>query len=443
MYDKDTIFVKLVSKEEGEFKSPRGDFIEGGLPWSHLGRMSCFIFVPFCRWLDHLLKRIIIQAKVLMKNAVKDREEVKEKMEQVHLRLEAIKNDKDKVIEDLATDLDGCISKVVRQLTEYLSSDDVKSRFTSWKPDEVERTEMSSWGETKVQVTTLLSSRLQKFIRNWEEDNKVFANARESFLQHIHQRLNTVAVQLDELQRDVTGFTWGPRREEVTLIRPWPWMLSAAAFFGSALLSINFGLENRDRLFRPFSLAPSSFDKLLSYSTYASSYLINSLKYNQDKIAFMESNSETYLSVASIKKLVTNFVKDEFRGPKHWLNEIEDRLPKLIEADEKLYGELETEERSQDALREVYKPIKDEGSTLRGQLAVLGIRKVCPVDFKSEELLWKEDESSRLGSGAFGAVYQGQMRGNEEVKTVALKVYKEELAASNATAVMEEVEWLR
>lgn len=87
--------------------------------------------------------------------------------------------------------------------------------------------------------------------------------------------------------------------------------------------------------------------------------------------------------------------------------------------------------------------MKGKGPTLRGELAVFGVRNVFAVDIKSEELLSEEDESSRLGSGVFGALYQGKIRRNEEVKNVALKVYKEELAASNASAVVEEVEFLR
>ena len=169
----------------------------------------------------------------------------------------------------------------------------------------------------------------------------------------------------------------------------------------------------------------------------------NTVKYQLSETAFMAANSKTYLDVASKEDVLRNFVKDKFSGSQNLLDEIEICLPKLIDAEEKQYTRLENEERSQAALREVYQPLRDEGSTLRGELAVFGVRNVCAVDIKSEELLWEEDESSRLGSGVFGAVYRGQMRRNEELKNVALKVYKEELAASNASAVVEEVEFLR
>ena len=83
-------------------------------------------------------------------------------------------------------------------------------------------------------------------------------------------------------------------------------------------------------------------------------------------------------------------------------------------------------------------------SKLIGQLVVFGIKNVFDDQIKSEELIWKEEESSRLGSGAFGAVYEGQMGSHEKAKVpVTLKVYQSEFFASNAIEVMDEVQYLR
>lgn len=413
----------------------------GGLRWSHLDRMFCFIFFfPFCSLLDRLLKRIIVQSKVFLKLAASNREECKQKMTEAFSRLEKIKKQGDMVIEEFAKDLEASFTEVVKQLTKFLSSDDAVKRFITWKPEEVP-VKSSSCKDTKhVQITKVLSSRLRELIEKWEEDNKVFASVQESFLQRIQQQFNTVAVQLDELQRLASGFTWGSTRQDDSWTRPWPWMLGAGAFFGSLKLTIFFGAENRDRLLRPFKFAPSAFEKFLSAITKIFRQCTMNKEY---KSGFMESSSKTYLTVASKEEVVTNFVKDKLSGLTCLLDEIKHHLPKLIEADKKLYRKLKTDKRSSENLRKVYQPLKDEGSTLRGELTEFGIRNVCAVDIKSNELLWREDVPSRLGSGACGAVYQAQLKRNEDVKTVALKVYKEELSASNASAVVDEVECLR
>ena len=61
----------------------------------------------------------------------------------------------------------------------------------------------------------------------------------------------------------------------------------------------------------------------------------------------------------------------------------------------------------------------------------------------ADNLNWKEDTSSCLGCGAFGAVYLGKMKRGEKSHTVALKVYNEVLDDINATLFMAEVQMLR
>ena len=101
------------------------------------------------------------------------------------------------------------------------------------------------------------------------------------------------------------------------------------------------------------------------------------------------------------------------------------------------------ETRSKEKTKDRYQPILVEGSQLRDQLALFGITDVCVVKIDREELDWREEMSSRLGSGAFAAVYKGTMRRREEVTTVALKVCKEALNADNASEIMQEMKFLR
>ena len=359
-----------------------------------------------------------------MNNALRDREKVKREMEQ----LQEINTDYGhKVIEDLNEDLKACTSEVVKQLTKHLSSDEVKRDFVSWKPEELEQTGGGSWEDTKLQIRGLLSRRFQEVIDKWEEENKVFANAHQSLIQQLHQRLRNATAKLDELQRDVTGVP----EQDIHRTSPWEWMLTgvfrAALYAGAAATGPTF----------PKMLAITLCDQIIGRKMPA----MKNWKYSRDKIASLKNFSTTYLNAVTQEEVLTNFVKDKFSGFKSFLDKID--LPGLIEENAKLYQKLETDERSHDALRQVYQPIKDKGSTLRRQLAVFGIRNVCAVDIKSRELLWNEDESSRLGSGAFEAVYQGQMTRHKEVKTVTLKVCKEQRVASNAIAIMEEVKFLR
>ena len=141
-------------------------------------------------------------------------------------------------------------------------------------------------------------------------------------------------------------------------------------------------------------------------------------------------------------------MEDKLRVAKLYLDQIiEERLPALIEADRELYKQLSLqlseEARSKKETKARYQPIFVDGSQLRDQLALFGITDVCEVKIDREELDWKEEMSSHLGSGAFAAVYKGTMRRREEVTTVALKVCNEALNADNASEIMQEVKILR
>ena len=352
-------------------------------------------------------------------------------MEKVFVLLDAIENRKDQVIKDLHKDLKGHINEVVTQLSEYLSSDDTKSRFISWKREELPPAE-KTWKETEDKIKSLLSNRLQEIIEKWEEDKMVFKNAYESFLQHIQQRFTSVVDELVELQCSVTRNE--PEGANPGFARMIP-LVSATAAAAAA-----FGAGAGAGVVAVAVVAAL----IIKTAGTAVSDRYNLTEYEKDRKAFMAKKSASYLADAAQTNEVKKLVEEMLRGLKDNLVKIEAHLPHLIKADEKLYQHLQAEECSQDALCRVYQLIKDKAPKLIGQLVVFGIKNVFDDQIKSEELIWKEEKSSRLGSDAFGAVYEGQMGSHEKVKVaVTLKVFKEEFLASNAIEVRDEVEYLR
>ena len=176
--------------------------------------------------------------------------------------------------------------------------------------------------------------------------------------------------------------------------------------------------------------------------------------YGGSKIDFKDVISQasvTFLSSRREKRQLKKFVEGKLNDVKDCLGKIEVRLPELIEEDRELYSELygqllcnlEQETHFQEENKDRYRRIRDEGSQCRDQLALFGLKNVCTTKINHEELEWKEEKSSLLGSGSFSAVYQGTMRRCGEVATVALKVFNEALNADNASEIMQEMKMLR
>ena len=318
----------------------------------------------------------------------------------------------------------------MNKLSEYLSSEEVKARFTSWTLDKVPRSE-DSWEATENRITKALSSRLLEFIEHWEEYNKVFTNARASLVQYFQTRYNFVEGQLRNLQNAITA-------DDIVL--------------DDQLSETNFSLAQKVVLgvTSPIWIPIAVIDFVISAPFFGmmaiQRKLVDRMKikeYEEDRCAFMREISGTYLEDIREKIWLKSFVEEQLKEAKVCLKQIEVHLPELIEADKMLYNQLRKETRSQQDMKKLYQPIMNKGSHLRGRLAEFGFKEVRVTDISGDNLNWKEDTSSRLGCGAFGAVYQGQMKRDEKSHTVALKVYNEVLDAKNASLFMAEVQMLR
>ena len=353
-------------------------------------------------------------------------------MTQILLRLAFIEKQQDDVMEDLKKYLKKRENDALEKLSKHLSSEEVEARFTSWTLDEVPKVERS-WEVTHSQIVKVISSRLREIIQQWEEDNQVFTNARESLVQHFQQRYNFVGEQLRNLQDtvvannvevrqaapiDSAGFGLG---EKIVI------GVTSPIWFPLGLVSLVIGA--------PIVGALAIKEKLEDKRQIK--------KYEENKCPFMAKQSIIYLTLFRNETVLRSFVKDQLEDAQLCLRQIEARIPELIQADKMLCEQLRDETRSKEEIQKFYQPIIDEGSRLRGQLAVFGILEVRGSDISSEELDWKQDTSSRLGCGVFGAVYQGTMRRHGFVRPVALKVCNEVLEAKNASEILAEVELLR
>lgn len=365
-------------------------------------------------------------------NASRDHKKVQLRMNLILRRLSQIKAEQGQIIEKLRKDMKAHVNDAVKRLSEYLKSPDVRARFTSWTLDEVPKAE-HSWEVTKSNITKALRARLKEIVDQWEEDNQVFTNARESLAQHFQERYNFVEGQLRNLQGAATAedhdmpesnppakplFTTGEKVIIGVASPIWVPLSLVALVIGApvvGILAIKNKIEDKNKI----------------------------TKYERNKCVFMAEASANYLDGVSNETVLRFFVKDQLKEAKLCLKQIEARIPELIGADELLFNQLRDETRSQKEIQDLYQPSVDEASYIRGHLAVFGLKEVRAVDISSDELDWKEDISLRLGCGAFATVYQGMLKKHEVEQTVALKVYNAVLDAINANQIMAEVELLR
>ena len=361
----------------------------------------------------------------------RDHGELAERMNSIVRHLDRIEGKRTEIVKDLRNHLEARVESAVDELSDYLKSDDVKARFTTWTSDEVPKAE-GSWEETNSNITNVLKKRLRKVIENWEEDHHVFSDARKSLLQLSQQRYNIVVGQLRNLQCAVINDDLDvpetiSSKEGLTKAEKVVIGVTSPIWVPLSLVTLVIGA--------PVVGVLEIIDKLAERSRLK--------KYERDQCAFMAEESANYLDEATNKTGLKLFVKYQLKEAEMCLRKIEDRIPELIEADKMLYKELSDVRLSQIEIQKLYQPILDEASDIRGHLAVFALNDIRAIDISSEELDWREDNSSLLGCGSFAVVYQGKMRRQGKEQTVALKVCRKELDVHNARLIIAEVNTLR
>jgi len=90
-------------------------------------------------------------------NASRDCKKVIEKIGEILYRLYSVGKEQEKVMEDLKKQLKNRVDGALEELKKYLSSEEVKARFTSWTLDEVPNVE-SSWYITENEIENFSSA---------------------------------------------------------------------------------------------------------------------------------------------------------------------------------------------------------------------------------------------------------------------------------------------
>ena len=355
-----------------------------------------------------------------MVNASRSPEEIREKLGKIFNRLEAIEKDQGKEINDLRQSFREQVKSVVHQLLQHLLSDDIKKRFTKWSKEDAPD-EDGCWKEVEENVNSALSRRFLEIVDQWEEENKVFSTTCTFLMEQFQDYFNKVEFKLQNVQSEAADDdSSNPKkvtfRFKLSFWQKASWNIQTVTLGTVRWASSGVAYFNLEKVIEVVNDWASNIKKILYKD-------------------FLEDVSKDILS-DSIKKNLKLLVEDKLKDVKLYLDRMEARLQELIEADRRLYEQLSKRSAS-------YRPVFYEAKQHRDQLAKFGLSEVCAVKIDGKELEWKEETSSCLGRGAFGAVYEGTMRRDGQVTTVALKVWNEALDAANAKEIMEEIKNLR
>ena len=384
------------------------------------------------RWLDYLLARMALHTTAFVRNSSEDRKKVIDRMKFVTDRLQSIEREQGTVGKQLQLHLQKMTDKAVSALSTYLKSSEVMQQFSSWTLDEVPKTE-ESWEITQDYIQNALMRRLREKIREWEEKNHVFSNARASLIQKFQERFRYVEGQLRTLEGSVlaggvTRSTSGPSvSNDFSVAQKVIIGVTSPIWFPIGLVVLVVGV--------PVLGAIAFKGKLENWN--------KTRQYNNDKCAFMSKASQEYLNEVVQEQHLRPFVMEQLKEARVCLKQVLDRIPQLIEEDKMLCQQLKDENRSKKDVEDFYTPLLEKSVQIRNEMALFGIKEVGIMDISCDDLEWQDD--AHLGTGASAAVYRGKLkiRGEDKPVDVAVKVWNEELNEGTASGFLSEAEILR
>ena len=335
-------------------------------------------------------------------NATRDHKKVNKNMTTILYRLEVLERQQTQLIDRIRIGMTARANEVETKLCEFLNSEDLRRQF------------IYQFSGSALSISEL-DGELQVILQKWEDKNHVFANAFSLPLQRFLEQHNLAKMQILNLQRDIS-------EGEVSMATP----IYPHCKFSASVVFIFDLFAERLGIFRSISGSLGGLDTIMPM-----------MKNFTSSVWMRKSFLQCVINGDAAKSMVNKMLKKHLKR----LEQIGNQVPQMIQANKKLCEELRDNKQSHQKIIELYEPIRNSASAIRGHLAAFGLREACA--HCNEELQWKDDASAFLGCGMFASVYKGKMRRHGFEQKVAVKVCRKPLDVENASLVVEEMTLLR
>ena len=308
---------------------------------------------------------------------------------------------------------------ILEKLAAHFKSEETIKRFGEWSVDEVPAV-LETWKETKGEALKYISERTHQFVQQWEDDTNEFEKAQVELFQYFLEKYDLMEEEihkvedeafLDGSQADVSQDEVVPRSKlQITAAQTWFRQGLASVVVGSPRVFGNMG-------FKPKNMAH---------------YKAKLESYTDDPCDYMSRRSRKCLKVIATSDRLLPFINEQLEDAVQFLNQIKEKIPKLMEGDKQLYQHLLVDKRAKSEVQEIYEPLDQQTECLQRSMTVYNLKEVRKSDFTKDELKCDEMWESVIGNGSFSTVYKGVLarEGKPEIK-VALKRYRDPLTTQN------------
>ena len=362
-----------------------------------------------------------------LENANADRKAAKQKLEYVVKRLRKLQVEQETLKEDLRTQFKTKLEGAINELISHLKLPEVVNMFCKWNEDDLPGGE-DSWPVIANCLEKLMRNRLEEVIKEWEEEKEKFSEARSSMVSYFLRKYNYLEGELRELEIEVMQDPI--EGEEGGSIRNRSWtpgeMVGAVVLTPLVAVSVVMSIPSMV-LFLPLLGLAAITEK--------ASHTFIKRKYSTNRGEYAKNLSLRYLEMFSTREALQPFVKDQLDQALSCLQDIEKKIPMLLDADVQLCQRLMKEEQIKQDVETQYKPKKEKCECLRGQLGLFGALEIRSIQISWSDLQWNVSEDNFLQQNILPVgTYQGTISsGRYPSRPVNLRVYQDLLTKGNIT----------
>lgn len=349
------------------------------------------------------------------------------KMTEIKKRMEELQRSQNETIEELGKYQTQLIWEITGKLAFHFKATGTSTRFCKWSPSEVPVPE-ATWEATEDKILRSISKRSHQFVQEWEDDEHEFAKAQDKIIKDLCEKYSIMEEEIRKVEDEVlfvngTAEVFQQEKRTAGLqniperFQNIPIANETPVWFGQGLASV---------------VIRSPFSNLVSKLMEKLDFTRKLKKYQSDQCAYMSERCKASHEVLSHQEHLLPFMKEQLKDSVRVLNQIKEKIPKLIEGDKQLYEQLLSDTRSKADIQNFYEPISKKLESLKGQVFVYAMTEIRRSDFSEGDLKWTEDCRSIVGRGTLSTVYAGELsrKGEKEVE-VALKVYTDLLSKEN------------
>ena len=376
----------------------------------------------------------------LIINISTDHVAARDRLNAVVERLGKLQAEQESSKEEMTQYLNKRIRQAISALIDHLQTPQVVEMFCKWNSDELPAVE-KSWEVTEAALVKLLQGRLQILIEEWEEEQQSFAEARKSLIKeflekynYLERELRNVEVNITQIEVHVEEKTASESVEDRVF----------NTFFNS---SLPFEIKLFHGIVLPFMLpavlvgvalaVPATLLLLpiVGVQSIASTFKDAKKKstYNKDRAEYVRIMSQKFLARAATYEALKPLVEGQLELAVNILNDLQARIPMLVEADVKLCQQLIEDAESKKDTEACYKPCRDKCKRLRGELALFGSLEIRSMRLAWDDLSWNVSEDVYLKRSMEPGLYQGRISKGRYSSSgqATFKVYRELLTSSN------------